>query len=373
MPRSQLIALAILLVVVSGLGGYWIGRSGQSQERRRSAKTEARKKEKAKDDDEKGETNVCNICGETNKFRRFAGRKRVVCPVCKSKERHRLLMHYIANESRLAREKLDVLHFSPETAEEDFLRKLENLHYVTADYLHKEELRLDLTALDLPDASWDVLIVYHILEHIVEDQKAMNEMFRVLRPGGFAILQVPIDADRKEIYEDASIVDDKGRAKAFGQKDHVRRYSSSGFKERLEKAGFRVEPIDYIAKLGPEIVAQHRMAGAWKKKQDERIWLAHKPKPGEVVELSPDAATPAVPGDAKAAADATTKTPDDAKAPADATTKAPDDAKAAADASKTPDATKDAKAATDATKKPKGSTKKPKEPVPAPTPGAEAP
>lgn len=356
MPRSQLIALAILLVVVSGLGGYWIGRSGESQERRRS-KTEARNKAKAKEkeEDDKVEASVCNICGETNKFRRFAGRKRVVCPVCKSKERHRLLMHYIANESRLAREKLDVLHFSPETAEEDFLRKLENLHYVTADYLHKEELRLDLTALELPDESWDVLIVYHILEHIVEDQKAMNEMFRVLRPGGFAILQVPIDADRKDIYEDASIVDDKGRAKAFGQKDHVRRYSSSGFQERLEKAGFRVEPIDYIAKLGPEIVAKHRMAGAWKKKQDERIWLAHKPKPGEVVELPADPTTPV--DDAKAAADPTTPV-DDAK-----TT----DTKATADTKAT-----DTKAAADAPKQPK-KPKPTKTPEPAPTPGAEAP
>jgi Methyltransferase domain len=281
MPRNRLVILALLLVFIAGVGGYLVGTSGSSDPAE-DRKTKRRRKQ-AKEDAEAKEY-VCNVCGETGKFQGFAGRKGSVCPTCKSKERHRLLMHWLANDSRLAREKLDVIHFSPEQAEEDFLRKLPNLHYVTADYLHKEELRLDLTALELPDASWDVLIVYHILEHIVEDKKAMAEMFRVLRPGGMAILQVPIDADRKDNYEDDTITDDKGRAKAFGQKDHVRRYSASGFQKRLEEAGFVVEPIDYIAKLGPELVEKHKMAGAWKKKQDERIWVAHKPKADGTVE-----------------------------------------------------------------------------------------
>lgn len=298
MPRNQVLVLAIMIAVFSGLGGYWIGasRSDDRVERRRAkrgdgndeaneakAKAKGDKKEKAKKKDEHVYT--CSVCGETGKFRRFAGRKGSVCPKCKSKERHRLLMHYIANHPRLAHEKLDVLHFSPENAEKAFLRKLTNLHYVTADYLHEEELRLDLTALDLPDESWDVLIVYHILEHIVEDRKAMREMFRVLRPGGMAILQVPIDVDREEIYEDETIVDPKERRKAFGQGDHVRRYSASGLQARLEEAGFRVEPVDYIGQLGAEMVAKHRMSGGWKKPQDERIWVAHKAKPGDEVAL----------------------------------------------------------------------------------------
>lgn len=323
MPRNQVLVLVIMIAVFSGLGGYWIGASrsddrvealratlGDGGEKADDGKAKkGEKKQKAKKKDEHVYT--CNVCGETGKFRRFAGRKGSVCPKCKSKERHRLLMHYIANHPRLAHEKLDVLHFSPEDAEKAFLRTLTNLHYVTADYLHEEELRLDLTALDLPDESWDVLIVYHILEHIVEDQKAMREMFRVLRPGGMAILQVPIDVDREEIYEDATIVDPKERRKAFGQGDHVRRYSASGLQARLEEAGFRVEPVDYIGQLGAEMVAKHRMAGGWKKPQDERIWVAHKEKPGDEVALDGGADGKAAGAeDGKAAAVAEGKTSD---------------------------------------------------------------
>jgi SAM-dependent methyltransferase len=276
MSRNRLIVIAAVIGSLAGLGGYFLGSSHRSDD---AAEARRRKREK---EEAEAEVHTCNICGEEAKFKKFAGRKNATCPKCKSKERHRLLMHWIANASPLAKgDKLDVLHFSPEDAEEEFMRtKLPHLHYVTADYLHDEELRLDLTQLELPDESWDALIVYHILEHIEADQKAMNEMFRVLRPGGMAILQVPIDTDRKDIYEDPTITDDKGRAKAFGQKDHVRRYSSSGLKQRLEAAGFRVQPIDYIKQLGPEIVEKHQLAGEWKKKQDERIWVAHKPKPG---------------------------------------------------------------------------------------------
>jgi predicted SAM-dependent methyltransferase len=319
MPRNRLVILALVLVFIAGVGGYLVGTSGSSDP---AEERKAKRRRKQEKEDAEAKEYVCNVCGETGKFRGFAGRKGSVCPTCKSKERHRLLMHWLANDSRLAREKLDVIHFSPEDAEENFLRKLTNLHYVTADYLHDEELRLDLTALDLPDASWDVLIVYHILEHIVEDQKAMKEMFRVLRPGGMVILQVPIDADRKDIYEDATITDDKGRAKAFGQKDHVRRYSASGLQKRLEDAGFVVEPIDYIAKLGPALVEKHKMAGAWKKKQDERIWVAHKPKADGTVEglgVAKPGDAAAKPGEAAVVpSDAAAKPEDAAVVPGDA-------------------------------------------------------
>ena len=322
MQRNRLIALMVLLVVASGATGFGFGISWNNLKRSRriaravtSLQTTRAKQEKAKaakakelaDDKAKGELSVCNVCGNTGKFKKFASRKRSVCPTCKSKERHRLLMHYLANASPLAHEKLDVLHFSPETAEKDFLRReLPHLHYVTTDYLHTEELRLDLTQLDLPDASWDVLIVYHILEHIEDDQKAMREMFRVLRPGGMAILQVPIDKSRVDIYEDPTITDPKARTKAFGQKDHVRRYSSSGLEKRLAAAGFVVEPVDYLAQLTPAVVEKHRLGGKWKTPQDERIWLAHKPKDGAKVEAKPDAgaetteAGTAVVGEAKA-------------------------------------------------------------------------
>ena len=221
---------------------------------------------------------TCNVCGQEAKFRGFAGRKNAVCPTCRSKERHRLLMHYLEHETDLWSAKLDVLHFSPAQAQEDRFRILANLNYKTADYLRTDEdLQLDLTNLDQPDGSWDVLVVYHILEHIPDDKAALREMYRVLRPGGRAFVQVPIEIGRKENYEDPSITTDKGRARAFGQKDHVRKYGSEGFRERTEGAGFEVDAVDYIAKLDPTLVEKHRLSADFKTALDQRIWVLNKP------------------------------------------------------------------------------------------------
>lgn len=247
-----------------------------------------KKKNKKKQDDEAAPDHTCNICGHTGKFGAFARRPEANCPKCGSRERHRLLMFYLQNESALSRDKLDVLHFSPQKGERDLLRSWPNLNYHTASYYPDwEELRLDLTALELPDESWDVLIVYHILEHIIEDQKAMREMYRVLRPGGQVILQVPIEVGRTELYEDASITDPKQRTKHFGQHDHVRKYSERGLRERLEAAGFVVEPVDYQAKLDPAVLEKHSLKGRWRTPLDERIWLAKKPARTEPAETEP--------------------------------------------------------------------------------------
>jgi len=221
---------------------------------------------------------TCNLCGATARFTEFNNRPEATCPNCKSRERHRLLMHYMRNETRLFHDKLDMLHFSPIGPEKDILRNAPNLHYVTADYSQGEDLRLDLTSVEQPDASWDVIVAYHVLEHIVEDQKAIHEMYRILRPGGQAILQVPLEPGRKTIYEDTAIVSPKERARHFGgHADHVRLYSAGGFKQRLEAAGFVVEAVDYVARLDPSVVERHAMRSKAKKPDIEDIWIARKP------------------------------------------------------------------------------------------------
>jgi SAM-dependent methyltransferase len=188
-------------------------------------------------------------------------------------------MHYLEHGTDLWTAELDVLHFSPAESQKQVFKTLSNLNYKTADYLRTDEdLQLDLTDLDQPDDSWDALIVYHILEHIPDDTKAMAEMYRVLRPGGRAFVQVPIEIGRNETYEDFSIDTDKGRARAFGQKDHVRKYGSEGFRERLEAAGFDVDAVDHIAHLDSEVVARHRLSADFRTPLDERIWVLTKPK-----------------------------------------------------------------------------------------------
>ena len=99
---------------------------------------------------------------------------------------------------------------------------------------------------------FDLIICNHVLEHIDDDIKALNEIFRVLKSGGVAILQVPINFKRNETFEDQSIISRKDREKYFGQYDHVREYGLD-FKERVEKAGFEVEMVNYTENFSEEI------------------------------------------------------------------------------------------------------------------------
>jgi SAM-dependent methyltransferase len=225
-----------------------------------------------------GPVHECNLCGYKGPFKAISQRPEAGCPRCLSRERHRLLMHYLEHASPLFSAPLEVLQFSPMKGEADRLRKLKNLKYVTAEYeAGKADLQLDLTKLALPDASWDVLIAYHILEHIIDDGAAMREMFRVLRPGGMVILQVPLDPARTEIFEDPTVTTSAERARLFGQWDHVRWYSAAGLKQRLELAGFVVEPVDYLAQLKPEEIETFSLHSRAKEQQDEDIWIARKP------------------------------------------------------------------------------------------------
>jgi SAM-dependent methyltransferase len=242
------------------------------------------------------ERQTCNICGKQSEFQSVAGRPAAQCPKCQSRERHRLLMHYLQHHTPLPTAKLDVLQFSPMAGEKRSIKKWKNLNYKSADYVPGEDLQLDLTALTQPDASWDVLIAYHILEHIPDDKKAMSEMFRVLRPGGQVILQVPIEIGGPMV-EDPTITDPKAREKAFGQHDHVRKYSESGLRERLEATGFVVEIVDYLSQLDPAEVSKHSMRSYVKGQEfDQRIWLAKKPSaPAEPTTAEPAPAEPTTP------------------------------------------------------------------------------
>jgi len=92
----------------------------------------------------------------------------------------------------------------------------------------------------IEDNSVDEVHAYHVLEHILDDKQAMSELFRVLKPDGFAILQVPIALALEKTYEDYSIISKRGRERYFGQFDHVRIYGKD-YPKRLESVGFHVE------------------------------------------------------------------------------------------------------------------------------------
>lgn len=187
-------------------------------------------------------------------------RENVLSPSTLSLERHRLLWLYLKNETDFFTRNLKVLHFAPEQAFYKRFRKLKNLDYTTTDLNSPlADVKADICNLPFSDNEFDFILCNHVLEHIPDDTKAMQELYRILKPGGTAILQIPQDLDRAKTFEDDSITDKKEREKIFGQYDHVRVYGRDYF-DKLRNIGFRVEEVDYTRKLSSEEIDKYRLA-----------------------------------------------------------------------------------------------------------------
>lgn len=212
----------------------------------------------------KGKTYTDPIDG--NSFRKFLSygyekqRLNVLSPSTLSLERHRLLWLYLKNETNFFIAPLKVLHFAPEQAFYKRFRKMKNLDYTTTDLESPlADVKADICNLPFNDDSYDVILCNHVLEHIPDDTKAMQELYRVLKPNGWAVLQIPQDLNRDVTYADDSITDKKERAKIFGQYDHVRIYGRDYF-DKLRSIGFTVDEVDYTATLSVEKIKQFCLA-----------------------------------------------------------------------------------------------------------------
>jgi SAM-dependent methyltransferase len=170
-----------------------------------------------------------------------SGLRKAMCPVCSSSDRVRLLFLFLKSKTNLFSQPLKLLHLAPEKPLSDIFIKHKNIDYLTAD-LNPEQvmIQMDITAIQFPDNTFDAILCNHVLEHIPDDRKAMNELYRVLKPGGWAILQVPVSRILEQTYEDFTITSPQEREKHFGQKDHVRIYGKD-YSRRLQEAGFKVE------------------------------------------------------------------------------------------------------------------------------------
>ncbi|RJF91312.1 class I SAM-dependent methyltransferase [Sphingomonas cavernae] len=208
----------------------------------------------------------CNICGYAGMFRaaglppRFDAR----CPRCLSLERHRHQALWISsNEHALLRNKR-ILHF----AAEPILRKIYSAlaaRYASADIRGDgADMTLNLEQIDQPNASWDVIVANHVLEH-VDDRKALAEMHRVLAPGGLAILSFPIAPLYEKTYENPAIISKADRDLHFGQWDHVRYYGADAA-DRIAAAGFEVSTFS----VGEPYVHRHGIT------RNTRDFLARK-------------------------------------------------------------------------------------------------
>lgn len=176
-------------------------------------------------------------------------RENALSPSTLSLERHRLMWLYLQQETDFFTSQKKVLHMAPEQCFLSIFRKQENLDYTTADlYSPIADVKANICDLPFEDNSFDVVFCNHVLEHIPDDTKAMQELYRVLKPGGMGIFQIPQDLSRDITFEDDSITDEKERSKIFGQYDHVRVYGRDYF-NKLRAIGFRVEEVDYTKKI----------------------------------------------------------------------------------------------------------------------------
>jgi len=206
---------------------------------------------------------ACPCCdGHFRKFLPTQGgrRENARCPKCGSLERHRLLWLYLRERTSIFTDELKVLHFAPEYAFQRNLRSMLNLDYISADIGSPfAAISTDITSIPLQDDSFDVDLCNHVLEHVLDDHTALKELFRVLRSGGWAILQSPIDNTRDETFEDPQVVEPEDRERIFGQHDHVRIYGRD-YKARLERAGFGVNQDSFSHELEHETVRRYGLA-----------------------------------------------------------------------------------------------------------------
>lgn len=213
---------------------------------------------------------TCPICGYHGVFvsvghpRRWDAR----CPNCGSRERHRLLHLWITEGGGNKLLGKRILHFAPEKA---FMQRMRGIPlYETADLLQAGvSHKVDIADTKLPGATYDVVIANHVLEHIADDRRAMGEVFRLLKPGGLAVLSVPLNPTRRTTYENPAVTSAAARHAHFGAPDHVRYYGLD-FADRLREAGFLVE----IFRAPPAQEVEYGLL------RDEWLYIARKPEPG---------------------------------------------------------------------------------------------
>lgn len=185
----------------------------------------------------------CNVCEKKlSNFVLFDHDR--LCPRCGSLERTRRLWHLL-NDGFL-KDGIKILDFSPSRSLYRILK--DNPNYLSSDLSGDfiSHVAFDITKIDSENEHFDLIICYHILEHIEDDIKGMKELLRVLKTGGHCLIQTPFKTGK--IYEDSNITEPQDREKYFGQNDHVRIYSIEGLKNRLEHVGFEVNITHFTSK-----------------------------------------------------------------------------------------------------------------------------
>lgn len=199
-------------------------------------------------------------------------RENALAPLSMSLERHRLIWLYLKNKTNFFTGQNKFLHVAPEYCFLLKFKKMQNLEYVTGDLISPwADVKMDVRDMPFEDNLFDAAMCNHVFEHVDDDAKAMREFFRVIKPGGWAIFQVPIDYTRDETFEDPTITSPKEREKHFWQHDHVRLYGKD-YPKRLAAAGFNVTEDDYIHEIGNEQAKKYALP------KNEILYICRKPQ-----------------------------------------------------------------------------------------------
>ena len=207
----------------------------------------------------RGNNVQCNVCG--NQLRKFLpygrkARENALCPHCLALERHRLMWLYLEQKTGFFKDNLKVLHVAPELCFIDRFNKLSNLEYITGDLESPlAQVKMDIHHIPFEAETFDVVFCNHVMEHVADDIAACAEINRVLRKGGWGIIQSPV-YDLEKSIEDPSITDPAERERVFGQRDHVRKYGKD-YADRLRKSGLQIEEDAFVTTLPGEVVTRH--------------------------------------------------------------------------------------------------------------------
>ena len=227
---------------------------------------------------------ICPCCN--SRFPKFlpyghgeTPRPNAECPGCGALERHRMTALYLKRRTDLFRDRLSLLDIAPHPSLLRLFSALDNVDYVSADLQSPLAMvKTDICKMPFPSGCFDAVMCMHVLEHVPDDRQGMAELFRVMKPAGWAIIQVPIESHRAGTFEDPSVTRPEDRERVFHQHDHVRIYGRD-YKDRLAAAGFAIDIVSYPAELTAELIVKYGL----KTNADRYVWVCTKPSANPIM------------------------------------------------------------------------------------------
>ncbi len=207
----------------------------------------------------------CPVDGRTYRkflpYGRLNPRPNALCPSSLSLERHRLMWLFLRRKTNFFNERLKLLHIAPELCFIKIFKNMDNIDYITGDIESPlADVKMDVHNIPFDDNTFDVVFCNHVMEHVENDIKAMSEIYRVLKPGAWAIIQSPVYPELEKTIEDPTVTDPKERERLFGQDDHVRKYGRD-YGDRLRQAGFKVKEDHFLKEISEEERKRYALPG----------------------------------------------------------------------------------------------------------------